>query len=85
MEWTYTRWFTALGMTVNGDLREKEGDCKECHGMHHHIITTVLAGGAFPHIDIPYISFHSLPIQNFDSTWVKVSRFTEKRQVLLMA
>ncbi len=66
--------------------RKERSDCKECHRMRHHIITTIgAAGRAFTHIDILYTLFHSLPIQNFDSTWIKASWFDENTRVLPMA
>ncbi len=55
------------------DLREEGGDCKECHKMPHHIIITGAAGRAFTHINIPYTSLRSPPIQNFNSTRVKAN------------
>ncbi len=61
-----------------GDLREKRGNCKECHGMPHHIIT--MTGGAtgrvLTHDSILYTFFHRRPIQNFDSIRVTASRIT---------
>ncbi len=42
-----------FGTTIYNDLKEG-GDCKECHGMSHHIIIiSGTAGRAFTHIDIP--------------------------------
>ncbi len=82
----YTWWFIALGTTICADLREEDSDWKECHGTSHHIIMmTSVVGMLFTCVDIPNTSFHNLPIQNFDSTWVKASWFTKKGQVLSTA
>ncbi len=51
-----------------------------------HIITmTGAAGRVFTYVDILYTSFHSIPLKNFDITWVKVSWFLKKRWVLSIA
>ncbi len=71
--------------TICGELREEGCDCEECHRTPHYIITIIgTADWVLTHVDIPYILFHSLLIQNFNSTWVKPSWFTEMSQVLLI-
>ncbi len=83
---TYAQWFTILGTTVYGDIRKEGDDCKACHRAPHHIITmTGTAGRSFTHVDIRFTLFHSLPIQNFDSTRVKAKWFVNKRRVVLMS
>ncbi len=73
-------------MAFCGDLREEGGDCNKYNGMPLHIIrTTSAASKAFTHNDVPYTLLHSLPIQNFHSTRVKISWFTKKTLVLLSA
>ncbi len=70
--------------TICGEFREGD-DYKECQIPHHNIAMTGAAGRAFTHFNIHYTLFHSLPIQSFDSTWVKTSWFSKKSWVLLMA
>ncbi len=70
-------------VVIYGHLREEGSDCKECHRTTHHIITmTGTVGMASTYVDIPYTSFHSLLIQNFNSMRVEASWFTKKRWVL---
>ncbi len=64
---------TILNLTVRGDYRKEDGDCKECHGMPQQIIMTGTESRAFTHIDISYTSFHSLRIQNSGSNELKLA------------
>ncbi len=70
---TYARWFIALGMTVCGDLREKGGTATNVivteHPMYHQ--DDWHSSKASSHVNILYTLFHSLLIQNFDSTRFK--------------
>ncbi len=75
-----------LVMTIYSDIREEGSDCKKCYETPHNVIaTTGTADRAFIHVDILYTSFHSLPIQNFDSTRVKANWFMKQSWVLSMA
>ncbi len=81
---TYTRWFTMLGMTANGDFGEEGGGCKECHGTPHHIIMMVSAasGRAFKHVNIWNGVWNMISVSGFSLPHIKFWFNTSQSQLI---